>query len=233
MRNVDSHWPFACSTLSSCRTSKSLVLQQLPELTEEHVKAAVSVTGRFVGNPAKLLGPDADAADEEEEEAEAEEEGGEEGAERAPKPPKRVKFSEAHRLRYAVGRIDSECGVVPRGAFAVTPTHHIVRSPAFAGLSASEADMLASYSHFKPAEGARRGALARAAALGAGDFLDPLTEDEPAGIWSVVLSLGRGSVQLRNARWPGYFFWHAFSTPSFGSLYHGDGRRNDDISWMI
>lgn len=221
-----------------CRTSKHLSLQQMPDLTEEHIKAASDAklqVSRFTGNPSKLLGPDADAEEDEPEEETPE---GEEGAEPAedapPKKPRRVKFSEAHRLHFTCRRIDSECGVVPRGAFAVTPTHHVVVNRSFVGISATDANNIGSYCHFRPATGAaRKGALARAAVVGAGDFLDPLSEDEPKGTWSSVLALGRGSVQLRNARWPGYFFWHAFETPKFGSVYQGDGRRNEDLSWSI
>jgi hypothetical protein len=214
-----------------CRTSKNLSLQHNKAASDPKLQ-----TTRFTGNPSKLLGPDADAEEEEEPEEEAPE--GEEGAEPAedapPKKPRRVKFSEAHRLHFTCKRIDSECGVVPRGAFAVTPTHHVVINRSFVGISATDADNIASYCHFRPATGAaRKGALARAAVVGAGDFLDPLSEDEPKGIWSSVLSLGRGSVQLRNARWPGYFFWHEFETSKFGSIYQGDGRRNEDLSWSI
>ena len=189
-----------------CRTSKSLVLQQLPELTAEHIKVAQSLRGRFTGNAAKLLGPDAETGeeDEEEEEEAPPSEDADEVAAVAPKKPRRVKFSEAHRLRYHVGEIDSECGVVPRGAFAVTPTHQIVANRGFAGLGATDASSLSSYCHFRPAtSAARHGVLARAALVGAGDFLDPLSEDAPAGIWSVAITLSRASVQLRNLRWPG------------------------------
>lgn len=220
-----------------CRTSKALALTEVPDLTEEHIAfaAAGSLTGRFTGNPGKKLGPDADEPEEEEEEPPAEgEEGAEGGADAAPRKPKKVKFSEAHRLHFVVKSIDRECGVVPRGSFAVTPTHRIVRNRAFAGISATEAAALASYVHFRPAEGAaRKDLLARAAVVGAGDFLDPIAEDEPAGVWSVLLQAGRGAVQLRSARWPGYFFWHAFGSPRFGSVYQGDGLPNVDLSFSF
>lgn len=45
-------------------TSKSLTLKQFPDLTEPFAKLASTISGRFLGNPAKLLGPDADAAEE-------------------------------------------------------------------------------------------------------------------------------------------------------------------------
>lgn len=206
----------------------------MPDLTDEHIAFAGTLSGRFTGNPGKKLGPDADEPEEEEEPPAEGEEGAEGGADAAPPKPKKVKFSEAHRLHCSVRAIDRECGVVPRGSFAVTPTHRIVRNRAFAGISATEAAALASYVHFRPAEGAaRKDLLARAAVVGAGDFLDPIVEDEPAGVWSVLLQAGRGAVQLRSARWPGYFFWHAFGSHRFGSVYQGDGLPNVDLSFSF
>lgn len=47
--------------------------------------------------------------------------------------PKKVKFSEAHRLAYAVGQMDAQLAVVPRGAYAVTATHYVVKNSGFGG----------------------------------------------------------------------------------------------------
>jgi hypothetical protein len=44
-------------------TNKSLTLKQFPDMTEPFAKLASSISDRFLGNPAKLLGPDADADD--------------------------------------------------------------------------------------------------------------------------------------------------------------------------
>lgn len=48
--------------------------------------------------------------------------------------PKKIKFSEAHRLAYAVASIDAEVSVVPRGAFVVTSTHYVIRNSGFGGV---------------------------------------------------------------------------------------------------
>ncbi len=207
----------------------------MPEVSPEMDRKAAAIGGRFVGNPSKLLGEDADAPPEEEEEEEgAAGEGGEEegAAAAAPKKPRRVLFSEAHRLALTVARIDSSCGLVPVGAFVVTPTHHVVQDPLFAGLSATEATQLDRFAHFRvPTHPARRAVLARAAAIGAGEFLDPICEDEHAAIvWRVHVDLGRARVLVRSLLYLGYFFFHDFGSPRFGSMYVGDGLPNKDIS---
>ena len=113
----------------------------MPQLTEPFEKLASSLGGgRFLGQPGKLLGPDADAPEEEE----LDENGN-------PKP-KKVKFSEGHLLAYTVNQIDHDTAVVPRGAFVVSPTHHVASSQLFAGLAGTDAASLASYLHFRPLE---------------------------------------------------------------------------------
>jgi hypothetical protein len=47
--------------------------------------------------------------------------------------PKKVRFTESHRLAYLVANIDREVSVVPRGAYVVTPTHYIIRNAAYEG----------------------------------------------------------------------------------------------------
>lgn len=204
-------------------TTKNLKLQELPTLSEEFQKIASTLSGRFLGNPTKLLGPDAEAEDGEDE---LDEDGN-------PKP-KRIRFSESHRLAYNIGQIEHECGVVPRGAYTVTPTHHIIPNQLFAGLCATEATQLSQYFHFRQAEHpARRHFLTKVAVAGPGDWMDPLSEDLPKGAWSVRLDAGRAQVTLRTIRWPGYFFWHDVATPRYGGVYFGAGQPNDDLAFMM
>jgi radial spoke head protein 9 len=205
-------------------TTRNLVLQQLPDLTEAFAKTAATISGRFLGNPAKLLGPDADAAEEED----AVDEAGN------PKP-KTVRFSEAHRLAFVVGRIDSDTGLVPRGAYAVSPTHHVVENTLFAGLSATEATSLAAYQHFRRAtHPSRAHALHKSGVVPVTDFLDPASEDAPEGTcWTVRLDGGKGLVEVRSLKWPGYFFMHSVGTPKYGGVYVGDGQQNTDLQFML
>ena len=221
-------------------TSKDLTLLQLPLPTPEVVTQAAAVaSSRFVGNPAALLGADAEAGEEEEGEA-GEEEVDEEGN---PKPRK-PRFTEAHRVAATVALLEVECGVVPVGAYAVTATRHVTPSPAFAGVPASSATSLAAWAHFRPPRNPVRAAtLAKAAAVpGTADFLDPLSEDAPAACWAATVDAGRGVARVASLRFPGYF---AFATVSaggggegggaggqWGSVYVGDGRA-EEIQWML
>lgn len=152
----------------------------------------------------------------------------------APEHPKAVRFAEAHRLAYAVHAIEQDCALVPRGAFVVTPTHHIVADPLFIGLSATEAGDLSQYFHFRKAtHPSRAHALTKAAVIGAGDFLDAASEDEPRSVtWALRVDEGRGQVSARSLKWPGYFFWHDVATPRFGGVYFGAGQVNADLAFM-
>lgn len=194
----------------------------MPEMTAEFTKLAESTKGRFLGNPAKLLGPDADEPDED-----AVDDDG--------NPlPKKVRFSEAHRLAHAVARIEHDTGVVPKGAFVVTPTHHIVEDAHYLGLNATEAGSLTSYVHFRPAEHpARAHALYKAGAVQAAEFLDPISEDKPAGCWTLRVDKGRSLVEIRSLAWPGYFFYHVAGSPRYGSVYIGDGRPEQNLQWAM
>jgi radial spoke head protein 9 len=204
-------------------TSKNLTLQQMPELTEPFEKLASSLGGgRFLGQPGKLLGPDADAPEEEE----LDENGN-------PKP-KKVKFSEGHLLAYTVNQIDHDTAVVPRGAFVVSPTHHVASSPLFAGLAGTDAASLASYLHFRPAEHpSRKHALTKSGVVPAMDFLDPCSEDSPTGVWSVRVDNGRGLAELRSLKWPGYFAYHLVGSSKYGAIYVGDGVENTSLQFML
>ena len=158
---------------SPSSTHKDLTLRLMPELTPEFSRTAAGIVGRFLGHPAKLLGPDVE--DEEEQEVDAD-----------GNPVGPIRFSEAHRLAATVAAIDADTAVVPRGAFTVTPTHHIAPSASFRGLSLTEGADTSSYFHFRAPRGeGRRALLSRAVVVGPGDFLDPLSEDSPGGTWAV------------------------------------------------
>ena len=40
-------------------------------------------------------------------------------------------------------------------------------------------------------------------------------------------------VSMRSLQWPGYVFYHKAGTKRFGSLYIGDGLKNDELPFMI
>ena len=40
-------------------------------------------------------------------------------------------------------------------------------------------------------------------------------------------------VTIRSIQWPGFTFYHKQGTKKFGSLYIGDGLKNDELHFMI
>lgn len=201
-------------------TTKTFTLQAFPDMPEEFVKQSSVVSGGFKGDPNRLMNEDEEEEDEEDEDG-------------APKP-KKVLFREAHRLAYVVDQIDAEVSVVPRGAYAVSATHYVIRNTGFGGLAATEAGDLANYFHFRePTALARKTVLERRGLVATTDFLDPISEDTPRGVWALRVDKARAQATLRSLVWPGYFFFHNLGTARFGGAYFGDGRRNDDIGFMV
>ncbi len=41
------------------------------------------------------------------------------------------------------------------------------------------------------------------------------------------------SVVLRSLQWPGFFFYHKQESKKFGSVYMGEGLKNDELTFMI
>lgn len=69
--------------------------------------------------------------------------------------------------------------------------------------------------------------------VGAGDWMDPASEDTPTGCWALRVDEAAGKVQLRSFKWPGFFFTHEVATPQYDGIYFGSGQRNDDLSFMM
>ena len=62
-------------------------------------------------------------------------------------PPKN--FTELDRLAYVVRAIETECQLVPIGAYKLTPNHELRLNEAFVGLTLSEAADIQNYQHFR------------------------------------------------------------------------------------
>lgn len=202
-------------------TSKDFTLVPFPKVSEEFAAAAGAVKGPFKGTPAALLNED-----DEEDEDEVDEDGN--------PMPKAEKLREAHRLAVTVAAIDAEVSVVPRGAYVVNATHYVIRNAAFGGLTPTEAADLSNYFHFRePVELGRKSVLERRGLVASTDFLDPIAEDSPRGVWAVRVDKARGQASLRSLVWPGYFFFHNTQSSRFGGAYFGNGQRNNDIGYMI
>ena len=189
--------------------ANKIILQQLPEMSEDDTDRASRVSGMFEGDPSFPL------------------EGGEaaEGEEAAP-------LSELHRLAATVAAIDADTATVPRGAWIVSPTHEVVKNVAYTGLNFEAAQQLSSYYHFRAAKNPQTVEnLQKPGMVRNSDFLDSLASDAPTGTWSVQLSGSRTAVSVRSLKWPGYFFFHTVDTPFFGGAYFGHGQANTDLAF--
>eukprot|EP00937_MAST-01D_sp_MAST-1D-sp2_P005048 g5048.t1 len=197
-----------------CNANK-IELQQMPELSEADAArlAKASPADMFEGDPSFII-----------EEAEAPEAA--EGAE----PP--APLTELQRLASTVAAIDADTATVPRGAWIVSPTHQVVKNVSYTGLNFEAAAKLESYYHFREAKDAETvQALQKPGMVRDGDFLDSLAGDQPSGTWSVQWNASRTQSSLRSLVWPGYFFFHAVSTPFFGGAYFGYGQKNVDLAF--
>lgn len=143
-------------------------------------------------------------------------------------------YCEKHRLAYVVRQIDDNVSIVPRGAYIVTPSHRVLKNPAFEGLSHSMSSSLKSFYHFRqPVTLKSMGALERKGLVKATDFLDPIAGDLPFGCWSLKQNASRTTVTLSSLRFPGYFFFSKINSSLYGGAYFGNGIENTDLIFMI
>ena len=139
-----------------------------------------------------------------------------------------------HKLAYHVALIDGDATVVPRGAYLVDAAHQVIKNPAYEGLAYEAAGQLRSYFHFRaPASERAQMALEKPGIVRAGDFLDPITEDKPAGTFSLYYDPSHTMAIIRSFYWPGSYSYHVIGTGQYGSVYMGDGLPNTDIQFML
>jgi radial spoke head protein 9 len=65
------------------------------------------------------------------------------------------------------------------------------------------------------------------------DYLMPITDDAPAGVWSVKYDATANVVSVRNLFYEGSLFWYRPGTLECGQLYYGTGERNFDVCFML
>lgn len=210
---------------------EGVTFSKLPEVDDFIMSKVPNAKGMFTGNPANLYkDPNAPVVDEEEEEPAEEDEGDEE---KAPDPSKR-KLTELERLSHTVLCIDQDTCVVPRGAMQMTPVGLIQRNKNFVGLEASECKQLSNYLLMRDPQSEQT--MTRIRKLGVtnnADFLDGISEDQPAGVWVAQVDEGATQVRLRSLLWPGYEFKMKTGTQSYAGAYFGNGLKNDDVMFML
>ncbi|XP_056424657.1 radial spoke head protein 9 homolog isoform X2 [Hyla sarda] len=186
--------------------------------TDDIIKEAQLIKGRFIGDPAH------------EYELTVRRKAGEGSA--AHEEENHVK--EESRLIGTIALIDREGAVAPRGAFIKNPLGQVNVNHSFRGLTVSEAKKLSSFFHFTPTLiPKKKSLLEKADQDPAIDFLDSLEHDIPKGCWSLQWERGSGVVVLRSLLWLGMTFYHIPLTPQHGYVYIGNGERNIDLPFMI
>lgn len=197
---------------------------------DDFIKEKVgTVSGLFTGNPAKLY-KDPNAPAEEEEEPPEEDE----GDEKKEDDPSKRKLNELERLSYTVEAIDNDTCVQARGAYVLTPVGQIQKNRSFAGLTATECKKLDNFLLFRDPQNSQT--LARIRKLGVSnnpDFLDPIMEGQPSGVWVCQVDDACTQARLRSLVWPGYEFKLQVESQNSVGAYFGNGMKNEDVMFML
>jgi hypothetical protein len=240
-----SHHPSVPLCLSPRSNDEGVTFAQLPSPDEFVSSKSVKIRGLFTGNPAlKYKDPDAPPklnedgeieSDEEEEEEEEEpvdeDEVDEDGNPVVRKPPPR-RLTELERLSFNVREIESETGLVPRGAYYITATGEILKNPAFEGLSLEDSRKLASYVLLRNAQhAATLAAVRKMGVANHHDFLDPVVQKNTKvkNTWSLQVSDSGLEVSLRSLLYPGFEYTLEAGSTNYTGGYFGLGEKNGDI----
>ena len=198
--------------------ASGFVFSDLPSLSPAEASLARKERSGFRGKPAKIVG----LSDEEQEALETAEPGDEAGEVKE----KILRITELQRLSYVVKSIDFETSAVPQGAFILNDDNALIADSTFKGLGYSDAKNIKHWSHFrKPVDVAKAEALKTP--------FDSLTEDKPNGCWTIRGDAAANAVVIRSLLWPGYSAFHIPGTALFGGAYLGDGRRNNDLPFLL
>lgn len=142
--------------------------------------------------------------------------------------------TEDRRLAATIALIDTEAGIVPRGAFVQTAGGAVSSNPSYVGMTLEDALKPGSYLHWREASGLNRKTHAEKAKLDrALDFLDPISEDIPNGAWSIRTEAGGAAVVVASLAWPGALHYVLPGRPDYGQVYWGTGVKNIDLPFML
>ncbi|CAD2222063.1 hypothetical protein AGDE_12236 [Angomonas deanei] len=65
------------------------------------------------------------------------------------------------------------------------------------------------------------------------DYLRPITDDAPVGVWLVKYDASQGVVGVQNLLYEGSLFWYVPGTVQHGQVYYGNGERNFDLCFTL
>lgn len=136
-----------------------------------------------------------------------------EGEGEEPPAPSVFELTELQVLRARIEDINSQTGVVPTGAMILDAHNHLVINKLFSGKQFPE--KLESYQHRTTPPGG------------------PTLAADLRGVWSVHYEPFKNIAVCRSLLCPGYFFYYNGHDNTWGSLYTGDGIRNNDLIFML
>ncbi|KAL8444775.1 hypothetical protein Emed_006090 [Eimeria media] len=147
--------------------------------------------------------------------------------------PANRELTEADLLACLVQRIDNATSAVPRGAYRLH-RNKVSLAAEFKGLSSTEAQLLSSWVHFRPADDleALRAQTSHDYQFNT-DFLESLEADVPRGSWVTRIDPITNCVTLRSLLWPGYVAYTVANTRAHGGAYFGDGEEALDLPFLL
>jgi radial spoke head protein 9 len=141
-------------------------------------------------------------------------------------------LKESQRLGWFVAAHDHECRIAPRGAFLQVDEHTVTENKTFEGLDFGAAGYLNSYVHIR-SHRRPRSKLELEGVVRDIDSFDPLTEDVPAGCWSLKYDGAENLIVGSTLKFPGAVFYHQPESKLFGNLYMGNGTTNVDLAFVM
>ena len=102
----------------------------------------------------------------------------------------------------------------------------------FRGLGLKESLNLDNWFHYRPPQSEEK-LIESEDAIFEDKILDSLLHDKPKGVWCATPDISEKYVGMRNLYWPGFLAFHIPATQEFGYCYFGQGKKNNDLPFLI
>lgn len=149
--------------------------------------------------------------------------------------PKVESLKEEDRLACVLEMITEESALMPRSSLTKQIDGRAVYNQAFSGLSTAEASTIENFQLYRrPQNKWNSNLLKRTDYNYNTDIFDTVDCIVPQKQSFVMSSFDdRGLVLVRSLYWPGMTFFHKCQTRKHGFAYFGNGRRNNDLLFML
>lgn len=139
-------------------------------------------------------------------------------------------YTEEDRLSYTVHAIESECQLVPVGAFRMIAAHEIRYNEQYNGIRPHHLG-LDNFVHFRyPLGSAAKQKIESVEAVFSPELFDKV---ENPSYWSAQPNLSQTLVTVRSLLWPGYVAYGWVNRQSFGGGYFGNGLKQVELPFYI